>query len=199
MPLSDKTAAVILAAGFSSRMKVFKPLMKLGERRVLDRVVDLYRRAGIADIRVVAATVGEDEHSVGLHEILDIKHGGIEKYGFQCQDLGTSVSLERLLDVAEKPACLAKHPVVEFEHQRAVLGLRLADDGVDDDLTGGLWGPGHGHGRRLGDGGHRLGHRGDRLHTLGHHVDLRQLVQAEQVSLRQHAAGEGQHQGDYDD
>jgi len=54
MPLPDKTAAVILAAGFSSRMKAFKPLMKLGGRSVLDRVVDLYRRAGIADIRVVA-------------------------------------------------------------------------------------------------------------------------------------------------
>jgi D-ornithine 4,5-aminomutase subunit beta len=52
-------------------------------------------------IQVVAATVGEDEHSVGLHEILDIKHGGIEKYGFRCRDLGTSVPLERLLDVAE--------------------------------------------------------------------------------------------------
>jgi D-ornithine 4,5-aminomutase subunit beta len=51
-------------------------------------------------ISVVAATVGEDEHSVGLHEILDIKHGGIEKYGFLCRDLGTSVALERLLDVA---------------------------------------------------------------------------------------------------
>ena len=32
-------------------------------------------------LRVVAATVGEDEHSVGMREILDIKHGGIEKYG----------------------------------------------------------------------------------------------------------------------
>lgn len=51
-------------------------------------------------IQVVAATVGEDEHSVGLHEILDIKHGGIEKYGFHCHDLGTSVPVERLLDVA---------------------------------------------------------------------------------------------------
>jgi D-ornithine 4,5-aminomutase subunit beta len=50
---------------------------------------------------VVAATVGEDEHSVGLHEILDIKHGGIEKYGFRCHTLGTSVALERLLDEAE--------------------------------------------------------------------------------------------------
>jgi len=52
-------------------------------------------------IRVVAATVGEDEHSVGIREILDIKHGGIEKYGFRCRFLGTSVPLERLLDAAE--------------------------------------------------------------------------------------------------
>jgi D-ornithine 4,5-aminomutase subunit beta len=59
------------------------------------------------DIHVVAATIGEDEHSVGLHEILDIKHGGIEKYGFHCHDLGTSVPMERLLDVAEELAARA--------------------------------------------------------------------------------------------
>jgi D-ornithine 4,5-aminomutase subunit beta len=53
------------------------------------------------DLHVVAATVGEDEHSVGLQEILDIKHGGIERYGFRCHYLGTSVSLERLLENAE--------------------------------------------------------------------------------------------------
>jgi D-ornithine 4,5-aminomutase subunit beta len=52
------------------------------------------------DIHVVAATVGEDEHSVGIREILDIKHGGIEKYGFHCHFIGTSVALERLLDEA---------------------------------------------------------------------------------------------------
>ncbi len=54
------------------------------------------------EIRIVAATVGEDEHSVGLHEILDIKHGGIEKYGFRCHDLGTSVPIARVLDKAEE-------------------------------------------------------------------------------------------------
>ncbi|OOG26436.1 LuxR family transcriptional regulator [Thioalkalivibrio denitrificans] len=59
------------------------------------------------DIHVVAATVGEDEHSVGLHEILDIKHGGIEKYGFHCHDLGTSVPVERLLDAAEETGARA--------------------------------------------------------------------------------------------
>jgi D-ornithine 4,5-aminomutase subunit beta len=53
-------------------------------------------------LRVVAATVGDDEHSVGLQEILDIKHGGLERYGFECHSLGTSVPVERVLDVAEE-------------------------------------------------------------------------------------------------
>ncbi len=49
---------------------------------------------------IVAATVGEDEHSVGLREIIDIKHGGIEKYGIKCHSLGTSCPLEDLIDAA---------------------------------------------------------------------------------------------------
>lgn len=55
------------------------------------------RRRGI---RVVAGTVGEDEHSVGLREILDIKHGGIEKYGVKYHYLGTSVPIGKLVDAA---------------------------------------------------------------------------------------------------
>ncbi len=51
-------------------------------------------------LKVVAATVGEDEHSVGLREILDIKHGGIEKYGVKYHYLGTSVPLGKLVDAA---------------------------------------------------------------------------------------------------
>jgi D-ornithine 4,5-aminomutase subunit beta len=49
---------------------------------------------------VVAATVGEDEHSVGLKEILDIKHGGIEGFGIKYHYLGTSVPVEKLVDAA---------------------------------------------------------------------------------------------------
>jgi len=51
-------------------------------------------------MKVVAATVGEDEHSVGLREIIDIKHGGIEQYGIECIYLGTSCPLEKLVDAA---------------------------------------------------------------------------------------------------
>jgi len=49
---------------------------------------------------VVAGTVGEDEHSVGLKEILDIKHGGIERFGITYHYLGTSVPVDKLIDAA---------------------------------------------------------------------------------------------------
>lgn len=51
-------------------------------------------------MKIVAGTVGEDEHSVGLREIIDIKHGGIEQYGIESHILGTSVPLEKLVDAA---------------------------------------------------------------------------------------------------
>ena len=51
-------------------------------------------------MKIVAATVGEDEHSVGLREIIDIKHGGIEKYGMEVIYLGTSCSPEKLVNAA---------------------------------------------------------------------------------------------------
>jgi D-ornithine 4,5-aminomutase subunit beta len=51
-------------------------------------------------MRIVCGTIGEDEHSVGLREIIDIKHGGIEKYGVDVLYLGTSVSPEKLVGAA---------------------------------------------------------------------------------------------------
>ena len=53
-----------------------------------------------APSKVIAATLGEDEHSVGIREILDIKHGGLEKFGIECYYLGTSISPEKLADAA---------------------------------------------------------------------------------------------------
>ncbi len=51
-------------------------------------------------LRVVAATVGQDEHSVGMREIIDIKHGGLEKFGIVCHYLGTSVGIEKVVGAA---------------------------------------------------------------------------------------------------
>ncbi len=48
-----KIAALVLAAGYSSRMGDFKPLLPLGQSTVTHEVVERFRRAGIEDVRVV--------------------------------------------------------------------------------------------------------------------------------------------------
>lgn len=49
----QELAAIILSAGLSSRLKEFKPLLPLGNELLLERVITLYRSAGVSDIRVV--------------------------------------------------------------------------------------------------------------------------------------------------
>jgi len=51
--MAGNVAAVVLAAGFSSRMGEFKPLLPLDGAMVLERVVTLFQGAGIGDVRVV--------------------------------------------------------------------------------------------------------------------------------------------------
>ncbi len=51
-------------------------------------------------VKVIAGTAGNDEHSVGIREVLDIKHGGVEKYGITYSYLGTSVPIEKFVDAA---------------------------------------------------------------------------------------------------
>jgi CTP:molybdopterin cytidylyltransferase MocA len=53
------TAAIVLAAGFSSRMGAFKPLLPFGERTVVDHVVTNLRAAGVARIHVVTGFEAE--------------------------------------------------------------------------------------------------------------------------------------------
>jgi CTP:molybdopterin cytidylyltransferase MocA len=53
-------STIILAAGFSSRMGRFKPLMELGKKTVIDRVVSLYQDVGVKDISVVVGYRGEE-------------------------------------------------------------------------------------------------------------------------------------------
>ncbi len=74
--------------------------LKIPEKEVMLPEDELRRVVKEVGLKVVAGTVGEDEHSVGLREILDIKHGGIEKYGVKYHYLGTSVPVDKLVDAA---------------------------------------------------------------------------------------------------
>lgn len=53
-------AAIVPAAGYSSRMETLKPLLSLEGMPVLERVVNLFQSAGIDDIRVVVGFRKED-------------------------------------------------------------------------------------------------------------------------------------------
>ena len=76
------------------------------DRLVLPEIIKVHSEDEIIDyvknhpIKVVAGTAGNDEHSVGIREVLDIKHGGVEKYGIKYEYLGTSVPIEKFVDAA---------------------------------------------------------------------------------------------------
>ena len=74
--------------------------LKIPEKVELLPEEELREAVKKTSLTVVAGTVGEDEHSVGLREILDIKHGGIEKYGVKYHYLGTSVPVSKMIDAA---------------------------------------------------------------------------------------------------
>lgn len=52
-------AAIIPAAGFSSRMGVFKPLLPIGESPALEKPILAFKNAGIDDIKVVVGHKGD--------------------------------------------------------------------------------------------------------------------------------------------
>jgi molybdenum cofactor cytidylyltransferase len=60
MMARNKITALILAAGYSSRMGRFKPLLPIGPVTALERSVQLFRDSGIDDVRVVIGYQAED-------------------------------------------------------------------------------------------------------------------------------------------
>jgi D-ornithine 4,5-aminomutase subunit beta len=91
-------------------------------------------------IHVVAATVGEDEHSVGMREIIDIKHGGLEKYAFHCHYLGTSVPVSKVLDAAQETGAKAAliSTIISHNDIHRLNMRRLHDLAVERGIRDGL-------------------------------------------------------------
>lgn len=89
---------------------------------------------------LVAGTIGEDEHSVGLREIIDIKHGGIEKYGMKVEYLGTSVPVEKIVDAAIEmnadgimASTIISHDDIHYKNMKRINDL-CVEKGVRDKL-----------------------------------------------------------------
>jgi D-ornithine 4,5-aminomutase subunit beta len=91
-------------------------------------------------LKVVCATVGQDEHSVGLREIIDIKHGGIEQYGIEVHYLGTSCPVEKLVDAAIElnaevimASTIISHDDIHYKNMKRISDLAV-EKGVRDKL-----------------------------------------------------------------
>jgi CTP:molybdopterin cytidylyltransferase MocA len=56
----NRIAAIIISAGYSKRMKCFKPLLPFGNSTAIERLIQTYQSAGIGDIFVVIGHKGED-------------------------------------------------------------------------------------------------------------------------------------------
>ena len=58
--MENKVAGLILAAGYSSRMGSFKPLLPIGNKPALEIIIDNYKGAGIAEIFIVTGFKNEE-------------------------------------------------------------------------------------------------------------------------------------------
>jgi len=76
--MAANVAAIVLAAGLSSRMKKFKPLLHLGGVTALERIVRTYREAGVADVRVVVGHRFDELQPIverlGCHMVLNRRY-----------------------------------------------------------------------------------------------------------------------------
>ena len=98
----------------------------------------LYKEFSDHPMKVVCGTVGEDEHSVGLREIINIKHGGIEKWGVKVTYLGTSVPVEKLVDAAVElnadailASTIISHDNVHYKNMKRINDLAI-EKGIRD-------------------------------------------------------------------
>lgn len=66
-----KNSAVIIAAGYSSRMHAFKPLLPMGDKSVLETTASIFLQAGIRDIVVVIGHQGQT--LIPLIQSMDLK------------------------------------------------------------------------------------------------------------------------------
>ncbi len=115
--------------------------LEIPEEQIMLSDEQLWEAIEKRPLKVVAATVGEDEHSVGLREIIDIKHGGIEKWGIEVEYLGTSCPLEKLVDAAIETdaeallvSTIISHDDIHYKNMRKIHEL-CVEKGIRDKVT----------------------------------------------------------------
>lgn len=160
-PRAPRLAAVILAAGYSSRMgEGFKPLLPVGGRSALARAIALFRSAGVAEIAVVvghradelapvvrregAACVVNPRYAEGMYTSAVAGIGALDPEIDACFLLPVDVPLVRPSTVRRLAASLRPDRAVLYPTFRGrrghppLIGRRLFAEILAGDGAGGL-------------------------------------------------------------
>ena len=86
-----RCAAVIAAAGLSSRMRDFKPMLCLGNMTMIESVIESMRRAGVAEILVVTGyksqVLRRHLDALGVRSVENLRFAQTEMYDSLCLGL----------------------------------------------------------------------------------------------------------------
>lgn len=123
---SSRYAAVVLAAGFSSRMGWPKALLRLGSRSVMERMASNLRAAGILDILVVTGHRGQE---VGA-EAERLALGRVHNPDFAAGMLTSVQAGSRALDAEVKGFFVipVDCPLVEARTYSSLIQVRQSED-----------------------------------------------------------------------
>ena len=135
----NRFSAIVLAAGFSSRMSGFKPLFKLGQKNIIEHSVNLFLSAGIKEVRVVTGfqrelldeplkqmnihTVYNPDYKQGM--ITSIKAGISSLYYNDCEAffiLPVDIPLVRPDTVEKLKSAYNKHDLIYYPVYRGERG-----------------------------------------------------------------------------
>jgi len=114
----DNTAGLILAAGFSSRMGSFKPLLPIGDMTAIERAIDTLKKAGINNIIGVTGFQRERLSSVfAAHGVMEAFNPDFERGMFTSIKAGIAKALA-VQPAPEGVAALAPDTASAGQHDK---------------------------------------------------------------------------------
>lgn len=103
--------SMIIAAGYSSRMHAFKPLLPFGEQTVIEKVIDTHKKAGVQKIYVVIGHRGDEVYNhIKAYDVTCVWNKNYEQGMFSSIVAGVRQIVEDTLEL-NKDTAFFMHPV----------------------------------------------------------------------------------------
>lgn len=101
MKEDERIVALILAAGFSSRMETFKPLLPVGGAPLIERTIARFLQAGFDDVRVIVGHRAKEVIPIATRYLADKLVDGVRRVSLEARFLGSRKRYPGNADIAE--------------------------------------------------------------------------------------------------